>query len=69
VNSKPIPIRRADIPRGNADLSKFRGYVFALLFYKRINDYYDEEVCTQVDTLIKPAYPKTRLACGLSGRS
>ncbi len=33
----------ANILRGNADHSEFRGYVFALLFYKRINDCYDEE--------------------------
>lgn len=45
--------KAADILRGNADHSEFRGYVFALLFYKRINDCYDEEVRTQSDTLIK----------------
>lgn len=43
----------ANILRGNADHSEFRGYVFALLFYKRINDCYDEDVRTQADTLIK----------------
>lgn len=32
--------KAADILRGNADHSEFRGYVFALLFYKRINDCY-----------------------------
>jgi type I restriction enzyme M protein len=45
--------KAADILRGNADHSEFRGYVFALLFYKRINDCYEEEVRTQADTLIK----------------
>lgn len=43
----------ANILRGNADHSEFRGYVFALLFYKRINDCFDEEVRTQLDPLIK----------------
>ncbi len=33
----------ANILRGNADHSEFRGYVFALLFYKRISDYFDEK--------------------------
>jgi type I restriction enzyme M protein len=32
--------KAADILRGNADHSEFRGYVFALLFYKRISDCY-----------------------------
>ena len=30
--------------RGGVDHSEFRGYVFALLFYKRINDVYLENV-------------------------
>lgn len=34
----------ADKLRGNVDHSEFRGYVFALLFFKRISDVYDEEV-------------------------
>lgn len=38
--------KAADILRGNADHSEFRGYVFALLFYKRISDCFDEEVRT-----------------------
>ena len=49
--------KAADILRGNADHSEFRGYVFALLFYKRINDCYDEEVRTQYDTLVKAGLP------------
>lgn len=36
--------KAADILRGNVDHSEFRGYVFALLFFKRISDVYDEEV-------------------------
>lgn len=36
--------KAADILRGNVDHSEFRGYVFALLFYKRINDVYEENV-------------------------
>jgi type I restriction enzyme M protein len=50
--------KAADILRGNADHSEFRGYVFALLFYKRISDCYDEEVRTQSDTLIKAGLPQ-----------
>lgn len=50
--------KAADILRGNADHSEFRGYVFALLFYKRINDCYAEEVCTQTDTLVKAGMPE-----------
>jgi type I restriction enzyme M protein len=36
--------KAADILRGNVDHSEFRGYVFALLFFKRISDVYDEEI-------------------------
>ena len=36
--------KAADILRGSADHSEFRGYVFALLFYKRISDCFDDEV-------------------------
>src|SRR5436305_4197641 len=36
----------ADYLRGGVDHSEFRGYVFALLFYKRINDVYLENVAT-----------------------
>ena len=50
--------KAADILRGNADHSEFRGYVFALLFYKRINDCYEEEVRTQADTLIIAGVPQ-----------
>ena len=35
--------KAADILRGNVDHSEFRGYVFALLFFKRISDVYLEE--------------------------
>lgn len=50
--------KAADILRGNADHSEFRGYVFALLFYKRISDCFDEEVRTQVATLTKAGVPE-----------
>ena len=33
----------ANILRGSADHSEFRGYVFALLFYKRLNDCFEED--------------------------
>lgn len=36
--------KAADILRGNVDHSEFRGYVFALLFFRRISDVYAEEV-------------------------
>jgi type I restriction enzyme M protein len=36
--------KAADILRGNVDHSEFHGYVFALLFFKRISDVYVEEV-------------------------
>lgn len=58
--------KAADILRGNADHSEFRGYVFALLFYKRISDCFDEEVRTQVATLTKAGVPQEQallLAC------
>ncbi|MCI4431809.1 MAG: SAM-dependent DNA methyltransferase [Burkholderiales bacterium] len=48
----------ADILRGNADHSEFRGYVFALPFYKRISDCYEEEVRTQADALAKAGMPR-----------
>jgi type I restriction enzyme M protein len=38
--------KAADLLRGGVDHSEFRGYVFALLFYKRINDVYLENVAT-----------------------
>jgi len=44
--------KAADILRGNADHSEFRGYVFALLFYKRINDCFEEEVRSQTMLLL-----------------
>jgi type I restriction enzyme M protein len=36
--------KAANILRGNVDHSEFRGYVFALLFFRRISDVYVEEV-------------------------
>lgn len=36
--------KAADLLHGGVDHSEFRGYVFALLFYKRINDVYLENV-------------------------
>jgi type I restriction enzyme M protein len=36
--------KAADILRGNVDHSEFRGYVFAMLFFKRISDVYLEEL-------------------------
>jgi len=45
--------KAADILRGNADHSEFRGYVFALLFYKRINDCFEEDVSKQMAQLQK----------------
>ncbi len=50
--------KAADILRGNADHSEFRGYVFGLLFYKRISDCYDEEVRTQTEALVKAGVPR-----------
>lgn len=41
----------ANILRGNADHSEFRGYVFALLFYKRINDCFLEDVGRETTVL------------------
>ena len=42
--------KAADILYGNVDHSEFRGYVFALLFFKRISDGYVEEVRKIADT-------------------
>jgi type I restriction enzyme M protein len=38
--------KAADTLRGGVDHSEFRGYVFALLFYKRINDVFLENVAS-----------------------
>lgn len=54
--------KAADILRGNADHSEFRGYVFALLFYKRISDCHDEEVRMQTDALVKAGLPRDQAA-------
>jgi type I restriction enzyme M protein len=50
--------KAADILRGNADHSEFRGYVFALLFFKRISDCFEEEVRAQAATLIAAGVPQ-----------
>ena len=46
--------KAADILRGNVDHSEFRGYVFALLFYKRISDVYLEEIRKLTEELGDP---------------
>jgi type I restriction enzyme M protein len=43
--------KAADILRGNVDHSEFRGYVFALLFFKRISDVFEESVRNLAKTL------------------
>ena len=43
--------KAADILRGNVDHSEFRGYVFALLFFKRISDVYMEELRSLTERL------------------
>ncbi len=43
--------KAADILRGNVDHSEFRGYVFALLFFKRISDIFEEAVRNLTKTL------------------
>jgi type I restriction enzyme M protein len=43
--------KAADLLRGGVDHSEFRGYVFALLFYKRISDVYLENVAAWVQEL------------------
>src|SRR5258708_31909891 len=43
--------KAADILRGNVDHSEFRGYVFALLFFKRISDLFEESVRKLAKTL------------------
>src|SRR5713226_8797079 len=43
--------KAADILRGNVDHSEFRGYVFALLFFKRIGDIYLEEIRNLAESL------------------
>jgi type I restriction enzyme M protein len=46
--------KAADLLRGGIDHSEFRGYVFALLFYKRINDVYLENVAALEQELGDP---------------
>jgi type I restriction enzyme M protein len=46
--------KAADLLRGGVDHSEFRGYVFALLFYKRINDVYLENVIALEKELADP---------------
>jgi type I restriction enzyme M protein len=46
--------KAADLLRGGVDHSEFRGYVFALLFYKRINDVYLENVAALEKELSDP---------------
>lgn len=43
--------KAADILRGNVDHSEFRGFVFALLFFKRISDVYREELARLTERL------------------
>jgi type I restriction enzyme M protein len=50
--------KAADILRGNVDHSEFRGYVFALLFFKRISDVYTEEVRNLAEQLGDEALAK-----------
>lgn len=53
-----LPRQGSRHPARQADHSEFRGYVFALLFYKRISDCFDEEVRIQADMLIKAGLPQ-----------
>lgn len=46
--------KAADLLRGGIDHSEFRGYVFALLFYKRISDVYLENVAALEKELGNP---------------
>jgi type I restriction enzyme M protein len=50
--------KAADILRGNVDHSEFRGYVFALLFFKRISDVYLEELRNLTERLGDPELAK-----------
>jgi type I restriction enzyme M protein len=50
--------KAANILRGNVDHSEFRGYVFALLFYKRISDVYLEEVASLTEKLGDPEFAR-----------
>src|SRR5437867_7951526 len=50
--------KAADILRGNVDHSEFRGYVFALFFFKRISDVYFEELAKLTERLGDAALAK-----------
>jgi hypothetical protein len=53
--------KAADILRGGVDHSEFRAYVFALLFYKRINDVYLENVAAAPVPPTAPTSPRARI--------
>jgi len=50
--------KAADLLRGGVDHSEFRGYLFALLFYKRISDVYVENVIALEKELGDPELAK-----------
>jgi type I restriction enzyme M protein len=54
--------KAADILRGNVDHSEFRGYVFALLFFRRISDLYQEEVARKNPAQLGTALNEAMLA-------
>jgi type I restriction-modification system DNA methylase subunit len=48
--------KAADILRGNVDHSEFRGYVLALLFFKRLSDVYLEELRNLTERLEETSF-------------